>query len=81
MGLSPRRRRRKPRHARPRATLLARVCEPCLGEYLQLALGPASHLTFLQPHGHWLMTAGSLALLGVRLAGHRAGHHSAKQLH
>ncbi|MFC8094611.1 hypothetical protein [Streptomyces sp. NPDC057301] len=80
MDPSPWRRRGKPRHARPRAPRV-RVCEPCLSNCLELALGHAGHLWFLQPHGHWLTTAGFLLLLGLRLTRHRPGHGLCDQPH
>ncbi|WP_159058930.1 hypothetical protein [Streptomyces caeruleatus] len=80
MTPSPRRRRGKPRHARPR-TARIRVCEPCLSGCLELALGQAGQVLFLQPQGHWLSTAGFLVLLGLRLTRHRHGHDLLDQPH
>ncbi|MFF4508979.1 hypothetical protein [Streptomyces sp. NPDC001401] len=80
MDPSPRRRRGKPLHARPRPARI-RVCEPCLSDCLELALGQAGHLLFMQPHGHWLTTAGSLVLLGLRLARHQHDHSLCDQPH
>ncbi|MBT2421882.1 hypothetical protein J7F01_14740 [Streptomyces sp. ISL-22] len=80
MDPSPRRRRGKPRHARPRPAR-TRVCEPCLSGCLELALGQAGQVLFLQPHGHWLSTAGFLVLLGLRLTRHRDGHGLLDQPH
>ncbi|WP_159058749.1 hypothetical protein [Streptomyces caeruleatus] len=80
MDPSPRRRRGKPRHARPRPPRV-RVCEPCLSSCLEITLTQAGHLLLLPPHGHWLTTAGLLALLGLRLTRHRHGHNLGDQPH
>ncbi|MFE4667495.1 hypothetical protein ACFRI7_00455 [Streptomyces sp. NPDC056716] len=61
MSPSPWRRRRKPRPTQPCPAHTHRLCEPCLSEYLQLALEAAGQLAF--PHEHWLTTAGSLLVL------------------
>ncbi|MEV0641646.1 hypothetical protein AB0I77_43345 [Streptomyces sp. NPDC050619] len=80
MDPSPWRRRGKPRHARPRSSRV-RVCEPCLSSCLELALTQAGHLLALQPHGHWLTTAGFLVLLALRLTRHQPGHSLGNQPH
>lgn len=72
MGPSPWRRRRKPRHARPRS-VRRRACGLCLSECLEIALGPAGQLLFLQPHGHWLisLTETDPAYIAAVLSGSR----------
>jgi hypothetical protein len=80
MGPSPWRRRRKPRHARPRSVRI-RPCGLCLGECLEIALGPVGQLLFLPPHGHWLTTTGPLLLLGLRLTRHRTDHNPSHRHH
>jgi hypothetical protein len=74
MAPSPWRRRCKPRHARPRTTRLAHLCLPCVTDWVELALGPAGHLLGLQQPGHWLNTAGTVVLLGLRVAQQHSDH-------
>ncbi|MBP5935474.1 hypothetical protein [Streptomyces acidiscabies] len=76
MRASPRRRHRKPRHARPRATVRARLCRRCLPDFLELVSAPSGWLLFLQQPGHWLNTTGSIALLSLGLARRHARHRS-----
>ncbi|MGW2638406.1 hypothetical protein [Streptomyces sp. NPDC001348] len=79
MAPSPWRRRRKPRHARPRTARLACPCLPCLADWVELALGPVGHLLGPQQPGHWLNTAGTVALLGLRTALRHSGHNPNEQ--
>lgn len=66
MGLSPRRRRHKPRHARPRASPWRRRCTFCLENCLRLLASQADVL-LLQQHESWLSKVATLALLGLHL--------------
>lgn len=74
MGLSPRRRHYKPRHARPRPKPWERVCATCLGECLHLLAGHGTGLLFLPQSTTWLNTAATAALFGLCAKRHRTGH-------
>lgn len=78
MGPSPRRRRRKPRHARPRAKTWKRPCTPCLESCLRILASQADVL-LPQQHGSWLNEVAALALLGLHLTRHRSHSDSRQQ--
>ncbi|MEU9399990.1 hypothetical protein [Streptomyces sp. NPDC048242] len=74
MTPSPRRQRRKPRHARPRRTRLIHPCPLCVIDALEDATGPAGQLLLTHESGHWTNTALSACLLLLRLVGRRCPH-------
>ncbi|MBJ7905719.1 hypothetical protein IF655_20760 [Streptomyces sp. DSM 110735] len=74
MSLSPGRRRRKPRHARPRRMRLVHPCPVCVVEALEAATGPAGQSLFTHPSEHWLSIAMSAGLLLLRVVGRRCPH-------
>lgn len=73
MTPSPRRRRRKPRHARPRPARWGRRCPLCLVDALEAAVGPAGQLFLGHRAEHWLAAAGACLVL-LRMAGQRCPH-------
>ncbi len=73
MTLSPRRRRRKPRHARPRPARWGRRCPLCVIDALEAAVGPAGQLFLTHQSEHWLAAAGACLVL-LRMAGQRCPH-------
>jgi len=79
MGPSPRRRRRKPRHARPRGKPWRRPCTSCLETCLRI-LASQSDALLLQQHGSWLDEVAALALLALHLKRHSSDSCSCQQL-
>ncbi|RZU36450.1 hypothetical protein EV284_3943 [Streptomyces sp. BK022] len=73
MTPSPRRRRRKPRHARPRPARWGRRCPLCVVDALEAAVGPAGQLFLAHQSEHWLAAAGACLVL-LRMAGQRCPH-------
>lgn len=73
MSPSPWRRRRKPRHARPRPPRRYRWCPLCVIDALEAAVGPAGQLLLSHQTEHWI-TAGSACLVLLRMAGQRCPH-------
>lgn len=63
---SPRRRRGKPRHARPRTPRLPRLPRPCvcrLHDTFSTTTAGASQLLITQPSAHWQPVLGTWGLL------------------
>ncbi|MGA5323294.1 hypothetical protein ACPCIU_22995 [Streptomyces seoulensis] len=73
MTPSPRRRRRKPRHARPRPARWGRRCPLCLVDALEAAVGPAGQLFLAHRAEHWLAAMGACLVL-LRMAGQCCPH-------
>ncbi|MFD4544244.1 hypothetical protein [Streptomyces bauhiniae] len=73
MTPSPWRRRRKPRHARPRPARWGRRCPLCVVDALEAAVGPAGQLFLTHQSEHWLAAAGACLVL-LRMAGQRCPH-------
>lgn len=79
MAPSPRRRRRKPRHARSRARTWRRPCGSCLENCVRILASQADVLLF-QEHGSWLKEVATLALLCLHLTRHSCDSDSNQQL-
>ncbi|MFF7385095.1 hypothetical protein [Streptomyces griseoluteus] len=73
MTPSPWRRRRKPRHARPRPARWGRRCPLCVVDALEAAVGPTGQLFLAHQSEHWLAAAGACLVL-LRVAGQRCPH-------